>query len=139
MAITTAIPTQAKQDLLDGVHAAADVYKMALYTSSASLDSTSTTYSATNEVVGTGYSAGGATLAGRANAASGTTAFLDFNDVSWAAATITARGCIIYNSSKSNKILGVFSFGASDISSTNGTFTVQMPNPDAANAIIRLA
>lgn len=138
MAITTSICNSFKSEVLDGIHAAADVYKIALYTSSASLDKTTTAYSATNEVSGTGYSAGGATLSGRANAMSGDVACLDFNDPAWASSTITARGALIYNSSKSNKAVAVFDFGA-DISTTNGTFTVQLPVADSTHAIVRAA
>lgn len=137
MPITSAIPTQAKADWLAGVHTSADTYKIALYTSAATLDSTTTTYTTTNEVVGAGYTAGGATLTGFAIGSSGTTAWVDFADASWASATITARGAMIYNSSKTNKAVAIIDFG-SDVTSTNGTFAVQFPAPAAATAIIRL-
>lgn len=138
MAITQAIPTSYKGEALQGIHDAADVYKIALYTSAAVLGPTTTVYSAANEVVGTGYTAGGATLTGFSVTISGTTAILDFtNDPSWAAATITARGALIYNSSKGNKAVFVMDFG-SDISSTNGTFAITLPTPDAANGLIRI-
>lgn len=126
MAITTALCNQAKQDFLDGVHASGDTYKIALFTSSASLDKTTTAYSTTNEVSGTGYSAGGATLSGRATTLTGDVASIDFADPSWSSSTITARGAMIYNSSKSNKSLAVFDFGA-DVSSSSSTFTVNIP------------
>lgn len=126
MAITTALCNQAKQDFFDGVHAAGDTYKIALYTSAATLDKTTTAYSATNEVTGTGYTAGGATLSGRANALTGDVASIDWADPSWTSSTITARGAMIYNASKSNKALAVFDFGA-DISSSSSTFTVNIP------------
>lgn len=137
MSITTAIANSFKQEILDGVHLAADVYKMALYTSAASLDKTTTTYSTTNEVVGAGYTAGGATLAGRVNGISGDTAYLTFTNPAWAAATITARGCIIYNSTRGNKVVAVFDFG-SDIISTAGTFTVVLPAA-GLTAAVRIA
>lgn len=137
MPITSAIPTQAKADWLAGVHASADTYKIALYTSAATLDSTTTAYSTTNEVVGAGYTAGGLTLTGFAIGSSGTTAWVDFADAAWASATITARGAMVYNSSKSNKAIAIIDFG-SDVASTNGTFTVQFPVPAAATALIRL-
>ena len=138
MAITQAIPTSYKGEALQGIHEAADVYKIALYTSAAVLGPTTTVYSAANEVVGTGYTAGGVTLTGFSVTTSGTTAILDFtNDPSWAAATITARGALIYNSSKGNKAVFVMDFG-SDISSTNGTFAITLPTPDAANGLIRI-
>jgi hypothetical protein len=137
MSITTAIADSFKQEILDGIHLAADVYKIALYTSAASLDKTTTVYSSTNEVVGAGYTAGGQTLAGRTNGISGDTAYLTFTNPVWAAASITARGCIIYNSSRSNKVLAVFDFG-SDIISTAGNFTVVLPAA-GLTAAIRIA
>ena len=137
MAIIQSIPTSFKSEILSGTHASGDVYKIALYTSAASLGASTTAYTATNEVAGTGYTAGGATLSGFNVTSSGTTAILDFADPSWAAATITARGALIYNSSKTNKAVYVMDFG-SDITSTNGTFTVTFPVPDAASGLIRL-
>ena len=89
-----------------------DTFKVALYTSSASLDASTTAYTTSNEVSGTGYSAGGATLTAVAPTTSGTTAFVDFNDVTFSSSTITARGCLIYNSSDSNKAVAVFDFGS---------------------------
>jgi hypothetical protein len=111
---------------------------MALYTSSATLDATTTAYTATNEVSGTGYSAGGQALTTVAPTSSGTTAYLDFNDETWTSATITARGALIYNSTQSNKSVAVLDFG-SDKTSTAGDFTVVFPTADASNAIIRIA
>ena len=138
MAITQAIPTSFKAEILQGIHDSADTYKMALYTSVATLGTSTTAYSAANEVVGTGYTAGGVTLSGFNVTTSGTTAILDFTtDPSWANASITARGALIYNSSKSNKAVYVLDFG-SDITSTNGTFAVTLPEPDATNGLIRL-
>lgn len=137
MAITTAMCNSFKKEALEGVHLAADVYKLALFTSAAALDKTTTAYSTTNEVVGTGYTAGGATLAGYASALSGDTAFLDWTDPAWTSATLTARGCMIYNSSKSNKAVAVYDFG-SDITSTNGTFTAVLPAAAAATAVVRI-
>lgn len=137
MAITQAIATSFKAEILQGIHDSADTYKIALYTSAATLGASTTAYSATNEVVGTGYTAGGTTLTGYSVTTSGTTAILDFADASWSNATITARGALIYNSSKANKAVYVLDFG-SDISSTNGTFAITMPTPDAANGLIRL-
>lgn len=142
MAITQAMPTSFKQELLEGVHNfTTDTFKIALYTSSATLDATTTTYTITNEVSGTGYTAGGETLTvtGGAVSASGTTAFVDFSDVSWTTATITARGALIYNSTAAgNPAVAVLDFG-SDKTSTAGTFTVQFPTADASNAIVRVA
>ena len=138
MAILQAIATSFKAEILQGIHDSADTYKIALYTSAATLGATTTAYSATNEVSGTGYTAGGQVLSGFNVTTSGITAILDFTtDPSWANATITARGALIYNSSKTNKAVYVLDFG-SDISSTNGAFTVTFPTPDATNGLIRL-
>jgi len=142
MAITQAMCTSFKKALLDGeMDFSSDTvqtFKIALYTSSASLDATTTAYSATNEVVGTGYTAGGNTLTVVAPTTSGTTAYLDFNDTTWSTATITARGALIYQSGGSNPAVAVLDFGA-DKTSTTGDFTIQFPTADASNAIIRIA
>ena len=139
MAISTVMCTSYKKEALEGVHLAADVYKIALYTNAATLDATTTAYSATNEVAsGGGYTTGGMTLTGFAASVDGTAGIVDFADAVWAAATITARGALIYNSSRSNKAVAVFDFGA-DITSTGGNFTVTMPAPAAATAVIRIA
>jgi hypothetical protein len=132
--------TSFKADALGGVQDLdTDVIKLALYTSSATLDASTTVYSSTNEVPASGtYSAGGGTLTGAVISTSGTTAFVDFNDISFTSATITARGALIYNSSKSNKAIAVLDFGSDKIS-TNGTFTVQMPAATASDALIRIA
>lgn len=136
--ITQSLPTSFKADILQGIHDSADTFKMALYTSAATLGTSTTQYTTSGEVVGTGYTAGGATLQGFNVTTSGTTAILDFTtDPSWPNATITARGALIYNSSKSNKAVYVLDFG-SDITSTNGTFSVTLPTPDAANGLVRL-
>lgn len=141
MAITQAMTTSFKKELMEGVHDfTTHVFKIALYTSSATLDATTTAYSATNEVSGTNYTAGGNTLTvtGGAVSTSGTTAYIDFSDTTWADATITARGALIYNSSASNKAVAVLDFGA-DKTSTAGDFTVSFPTADASNAIVRIA
>lgn len=138
MAITTALCTSFKKELLEAEHDfTADTFKLALFTNSASLDATTTAYSATNEVTGTGYSAGGATLTTVAPTTSGTTAFVDFNDVSFSNSTITARGALIYNSSKSNKAVAVYDFG-SDQTTSNATFTVTIPTANASDAVVRI-
>ena len=139
MAITQCMVTSFKADILGGVQDLdTDVIKIALYTSAATLDATTTAYTTSNEVVGTGYTAGGNTLAGATISTSGTTAFVDFSDTSWTTATITARGALIYNSSKSNKAIAVLDFGA-DKTSTAGTFTVQFPANTASDAVVRIA
>jgi len=149
MAITQAMATSFKVEILDGIHnfgvgvirasTAADTYKIALYTSAASLDAATTAYTTSDEVVGTGYTAGGNTLAiSVVPVSSGTTAYLSFSNSSWSTATITARGAMIYNSTQGNKCVAVLDFG-SDKTSTAGTFTVVFPTADATNAIIRIA
>lgn len=149
MAITQAMATSFKVDILNGIHAfgttvvragtTADTFKIALYTSSASLDAATTAYTSSNEVVGTGYTAGGENLAvSTAPTSTGTTAFLSFTNETWGTATITARGALIYNSTRSNKAVAVLDFG-SDKTSTAGDFTIQFPTADASNAIIRIA
>ena len=137
MAILQAIATSFKAEILQGIHDSADTYKIALYTSAATLGATTTAYSATNEVSGTGYTAGGQVLSGFNVTTSGTTAILDFTtDPSWKNATITARGALIYNASKANKAVMVLDFG-SDKSNSEGTFTIRLPLPDATNGLIR--
>lgn len=142
MAITQAMCTSFKKALLDGEmdfsSDTSQTYKIALYTSSASLDASTTAFTTSNEVSGTGYSSGGATLTVVAPTTSGTTAFLDFNDVTFSSATITARGALIYQSGGSNPAVAVLNFGA-DKTSTAGDFTIQFPTADASNAIIRIA
>jgi hypothetical protein len=142
MAISQSLATSFKQELLQGIHdftaSTGDTFKIALYTSSASLDATTTAYTSSNEVVGVGYTAGGNTLTNITPTTSGTTAFTDFADTTWNSATITARGALIYNSSESNKAVAILDFG-SDKTSTNGDFSVIFPTADATDAIIRLA
>ena len=148
MAISQAMCTSFKVELLNGIHAfgttviraatTADTFKIALYTSTATLGATTTAYSATNEITGTGYTAGGNTLTTIAPTSTGTTAFLDFNDTTWSAATITANGALIYNSTQSDKAVAVLAFGG-DKTSTAGDFTIIFPTADASNAIIRIA
>jgi len=148
MAITQAMCTSFKVELLNGIHAfgttvarggtTADSMYIALYTSSATLGATTTAYSATNETSGTGYTAGGNSLTAVAPTSSGTTAFTDFNDTTWSTASITARGALIYNSTQSNKAVAVLDFGA-DKTATAGDFTIVFPAADASNAIIRIA
>jgi hypothetical protein len=139
MAITQAMCTSFKVELFGGIHDMdTDVFKMALYTSAATLNGTTTAYSVTNEVSGTGYTAGGAAMSGAVISSSGTTAIVDFDDVTWAAATITARGALIYNTSKANCAVAVLDFGV-DKTSTAGDFVVIMPVADASNAILRVA
>lgn len=141
MAITQAICNSFKKELLEGTHnlqAAGDTFKIALYTSSATIDSTTTVYSATNEAAGAGYAAGGNTLAGQSVTQSTSVSYVDFTDSSWAASSITARGALIYNSTEANKAVIVLDFG-SDKTSSASTFTIIFPSADSTNAIIRLS
>jgi hypothetical protein len=146
MAITSAVCTSFKVELLKGVHnftaTSGNTFKIALYTSSASLGAGTTAYSATNEITnasGTAYTAGGATLTSVTPTASSTTAVCDFNDVSYTSASFTANGALIYNDSASgDPACAVIAFG-SDKTVTSGTFTIQFPTADADNAIIRIA
>jgi len=143
MAITQAVCTSFKQEILveghDFTASTGDTFKIALYSSSATLSASTTAYSATNEVSNSGtYTAGGGSLTAVTPTTSGTTALCDFADASFTSATITARGALIYNSSASNKAVVVLDFGG-DKTSTSGTFTIAFPAADASNAILRLA
>ena len=140
MAITQAMATSFKVQLLNGQqNFSANTFKLALYTSSASLDENTTAYTSSNEVPSTGnYSAGGNTLTVSVTPTnSGNVAYISFANTSWANATITAAGALIYNNSQSNAAVCVLNFGG-DKTSTNGTFAVNFPTADASNAIIRL-
>jgi hypothetical protein len=142
MAISQALCTSFKVELMTGTHnfttSTGDTFKLALYTSSATLGATTTAYSATNEASGTNYVAGGSALTNVTPTSSGTTAFTDFADLTFSTVTITANGCLIYNSSASNKAVAVLAFG-SDKTATAGNFTIVFPTADATNAIIRIA
>ena len=140
MAITQALCNSFKQELLQGLHDLdGHTLKMALFTSSATLGATTTVYSTTNESSGTGYTAGGATLANVAVSLSGTTAFVDFDNVSFTSATISdAAGALIYNSSASNRAIAVIDFGATK-SVSSGTLTITLPTASATTALIRVS
>jgi hypothetical protein len=140
MAITQALCNSFKQELLQGLHDLdGHTLKMALFTSSATLGATTTAYSTTNESSGTGYTAGGATLANVAVSLSGTTAFVDFDNVSFTSATISdAAGALIYNSSASNRAIAVIDFGATK-SVSSGTLTITLPTASATTALIRVS
>ena len=140
MAITQAMSTSFKVQLLNGQqNFSANTFKLALYTSSATLGENTTAYSATNEVPSTGnYSAGGNTLSVSVTPTNtGNVAFISFANTSWANATITANGALIYNANAANAAVCVLAFGG-DKTSTNGTFAVNFPTADATSAIIRL-
>ena len=141
MAITQAMTDSFKVQLLNGVqNFSADTYKIALYTSAATLSNATTAYTTSNEVAtGGGYTAGGNTLTvSTLPTSTGNVAFLSFANSSWSNATITAAGALIYNSSQGNSAVASLSFGG-DKTSTSGTFSVIFPTPDATSAIIRIA
>jgi hypothetical protein len=156
MAITQAVCTSFKQELLQGIHnftsgsgggtttttGSGNTFKVALYTSSATLSASTTAYSSSNEASGTGYSAGGAALTNVTPTTSSTTALTDFADVTWSSSSITARGALIYNSStaagSANRGVLVLNFG-SDKASSSGDFTITFPTADSSSAIIRIA
>lgn len=142
MAISQALCTSFKVELMTGTHnftaSTGNTFKLALYTSTATLGATTTAYSATNEATGTNYTAGGSALTNITPTSSGTTAFTDFSDLTFSNVTLTANGALIYNSSASNKAVCVLAFGA-DKTATAGNFTIVFPAADATNAIIRIA
>ena len=143
MAISTAMCTSFKKELLEAVHnfknTGGSTFNLALYTSSASLDASTTAYTTSNEVSGTGYTAKGASLTRVDPSTSGTTALTDFSDLSFSSSSITARGAVRFNDSASgDPSVCSLDFGA-DKTSSSGDFTIQFPAADASNAIIRIA
>jgi hypothetical protein len=146
MAISQAMCTSFKQELLEGKHnflSGGHTFNIALFTSSATLGASTTDYSTTNEASGTNYSAGGQALSNVNPTTSGTTAFTDFADEVFSNVTVTARGALIYNTttgggSSTTDSVVVLDFGA-DKTATSGDFTIQFPTADASNAIIRIA
>ena len=145
MAITSAICTSFKQELLVGTHnftaTTGNTFKIALFTSSATLGASTTAFATTNEITnssGTAYTSGGATLTNITPTTDSTTAVCDFTDVSFTSASFTANGALIYNSSASNKAVAVIAFGG-DKTVSSGTFTIQFPAANATDAIMRLA
>tara|TARA_B100000900_G_C20393861_1_gene639776 strand:- start:197 stop:667 length:471 start_codon:yes stop_codon:yes gene_type:complete len=156
MAITQALCTSFKQEILQGIHnftngsgggtttstGSGNTFKIALFTSSASLGAGTTAYADSNQASGTGYSAGGNTLTNVTPTTSSTTALTDFADTTWSSSSITARGALIYNSSttagSANRAVAVLDFG-SDKTTSSGDFTITFPTADASSAIIRIA
>lgn len=140
--IIQSVPNAFKQELALGIHnftaSTGDVFKLALYTSDASLDANTTVYSATNEVTGTGYVAGGATLVNITPIVSNGIGIASFADVVWPSSTITARGAMIYNSSKANRAVLILDFG-SNRSTTNQTLTIAFPAFTSDSAILRMS
>ena len=146
MAITSAVCTSFKVELLKGVHnftaTTGNTFKIALYTSSATLGAGTTAFSTSNEITnssGSAYTSGGATLTSVTPTSDSTTAVCDFADVSYTNASFTANGALIYNDTATgDPACAVIAFGG-DKTVTSGTFTIQFPTADATNAIIRLA
>jgi len=140
--ISTAMCTSFKSELMSALHdfdnPGGNTFKIALYTSAATLGASTTAYSATNEVTGTNYTAGGNTLTAVSPTTSGTTAFVDFADTTWTSSTITANGCLIYNNTNANRAVVSLAFG-SDKSSSNGDFQIVFPTANATDAIIRIS
>ena len=134
--------TSFKKELMEGVHnlkSGGNTFKMALYTNSASLDASTTAYTSSNEVSGTGYSAPGKDLTNVNPSSSGTTGFAEFGDLTWGSSTITARGALIYNDTATgDPSLVDLDFG-SDKSSSSGDFAVVMPTYNSSSALIRIA
>lgn len=143
MAITQAICNTFKQQLFQAQHnfdaVGGDTFYLALYTSAATIDASTTIYTTSGEVssVGTNYPAGGGALTSLGVTLSSATAFLDFNDLTFPNVTLTARGCLIYNDTNANKAVAVFDFG-SDKTATSGDFTVIFPAATSSTAVIRL-
>jgi hypothetical protein len=138
MAISQVLCTSFKKELLEGTHNfSSHTFKIALYTSAATLNADTTVYSADNEVSGTGYSAGGVTLTVGTVASGDGVGFVNFSDATWASSSFTARGALIYNSSQSDKAVMVLDFG-DDKTSNNSTFTVGMPANTSTAALIRI-
>ena len=143
MAISTAMCTSFKKELMEAVHnfknSGGSTFNLALYTSSATLGAATTAYTATNETSGTGYTAKGAELTRVDPSNDGTTAITDFADLTFSSSSITARGALIFNESASgDPAVCALDFGA-DKTSSSGDFTIQFPAADASNAIIRIA
>ena len=148
MTIAQTSTTSFKVELLQAVHnfgpTTPNTFKIALYTAASDIGPATTAYTATNEVVGTGYTAGGNTLVispsptSGNNTASIPTAFVSFSNTSWASSTITARGALIYNSTQGNKSVAVLDFGA-DKTTANATFLITFPTADASSAIVRIS
>ena len=142
MAITQAVANSFKQQILQSQHnftqTTGNVFKLALYTSAATLDSSTTVYTSTNEVANTGqYVTGGGTLVNITPFVSSGVACVDFNDLSFTGVTLTARGCLIYNTSSTNAAVCVLDFG-SDKTATSGTFTIQFPANTTSAALLRI-
>jgi hypothetical protein len=145
MAITSAVCNSFKAEVLQAIHnftaSSGNAFKLALYTSSATLNKSTTAYSSTNEISnasGSAYSAGGIALTSVTPVLSSDTAVCDFADVSFSSASFTANGCLIYNDTNADRAVCAIAFGG-DKTVTSGTFTIEFPAADASNAILRIA
>jgi len=145
MTISSAVCNSFKQEILVGTHnftaSSGNAFKLALYTSSASLGAGTTAYSSSNEISntsGSAYSAGGKTIVSVTPALDGSTAVCDFADISFTSASFTANGCLIYNDTQADKAVCVVAFGG-DKTVSSGTFTIQFPAAGASTAIVRIA
>jgi len=145
MTISSAVCNSFKQEILVGTHnftaSSGNAFKLAMYTSSASLGAGTTAYATTNEITnasGSAYSAGGKTIVSVTPVLDGTVAVCDFADISFTSASFTANGCLIYNDTQADKAVCVVAFGG-DKTVSSGTFTIQFPAADASNAIVRIA
>ena len=145
MAITSAVCNSFKAEVLQALHnftaSSGNSFKLALYTSSASLGAGTTAYATTNEISntsGSAYTAGGKVIVSVTPALDGSVACCDFADISFTSASFTANGCLIYNDTQADKAVCVVAFGG-DKTVSSGTFTIQFPAADASNAIVRIA
>jgi len=145
MTISSAVCNSFKQEILVGTHnftaSSGNAFKLAMYTSSASLGAGTTAYASTNEIsntAGSAYSAGGKTIVSVTPALDGTVAVCDFADISFTSASFTANGCLIYNDTQADKAVCVVAFGG-DKTVSSGTFTIQFPAAGASTAIVRIA
>jgi hypothetical protein len=140
MAITQTLTTSFKLELLKAVHNfETDVFKLALYTSSATLGADTLVYTSANEVTSAGYTAGGQVLTGVIVTAASGVAYVTFNNLTWSNVTFTARGALIYNSTKGNKSVAVYNFGTDQTAGALDVFNITMPNDTADEALIRIS
>ena len=140
MAITQTLTTSFKLELLEAVHDfTSDVFKLAVYTSAANLGADTLVYTSSNEVTSAGYTAGGQVLTGTIVTAASGVAFVTFDNLTWSNVTFTARGALIYNSTKGNKSVAVYNFGTDQTAGMLNVFNITMPNDTADEALIRIS
>ena len=140
MAITQTLTTSFKLELLEAVHDfTSDVFKLAVYTSAANLGADTLVYTSSNEVTSAGYTAGGQVLTGTIVTAASGVAYVTFDNLTWSNVTFTARGALIYNSTKGNKSVAVYNFGTDQTAGMLNVFNITMPNDTADEALIRIS